>query len=1071
MSARNPQTLSGAGRVKTPHLCKMLVAALCCAAGFTLVSDGGVYVPFGERALVHATNDMAIAEAAISGTLIKDGGGALSLAAGHSDDGVIRVESGDVTVTRSSPAAATLPSALSSDAYLWLDAGTHVSLAEDDETVVAWLDVRESGMDGTAYPRAVVHGDEPGPLHVSTASATYLDFGALGSGRWLKWVDASGEHLRPLDIRHVFLVTVGQASNGVMLGDYTWWDASNYGGKKDFVIDFDGQAWWSFETSQYVRMGLVRLDRVLASEYPAKYPFPQDGTHLWDIAASGGVSASNFFNDRNLTLANHPDLRVDRQGGGKLCEVLVFTRKLTEEERVRVVAYLEGKWMGASETKLGGADLAADSTLTVNVASGEEQTVGTWNGLGTLAKTGVGTLNLAEPREFGVGNIRLDEGTVRSENELRIDLPFILAEGGQALAVSSNAVARSADANAERVRKTGVGVLPVAAVSNVVKQIDVEEGVLRFVPQLSPTSHVRHVQATIPNPSFEAYSGTVTTYSTGTAPTDWTITQVGSNGKGGLTTNGDRGIWVAPHGIPDGNAAVFLQFNAIVSTTVHVPVAGRYRLDLMAAARYDAANYRQHSFRISIGGRTIGVVKTSERTFSRYMFETPELPAGDLELKIEGLNATQNRSSVIDDFSMTLIEPANGRVVAIKNAGFEYSALMGSENSPQNYSTEPTGADWTFSEAGIAEVQTENMSGTEFSYFVPEGRRCAYVRNGGAISQDVTFPVANSRYRLTFLAARRPGDYTPNLAVFIDDAAVMPSYPIQQSSRFREFGVTFSVSNNVNARLRFVGDPAAKNTLLDSVRIERVVDAGIPDGETETDIDGGVLAEFETSGYYRVPENSTASFAGWQLRRGPDSNGVGVSCTNSPVGTPMYGRYELFMHGKSRIWRTLVLPRRGVYRLSLQAAGRRNYTGHVVDVFWRGDRIGSYVTKTADYQRETFRLIAPQDGAEGELAFIGQDVNGIFNNSPAGSRLDEIHLELMPDVAAAETPDVPRKTALNVRNGAKVDLAFDGVLNLRSISFGGRPVSGILTAASHPDFVTGGGSLYAPPSGTMVIFK
>ena len=44
MSARNPQTLSGAGRVKTPHLCKMLVAALCCAAGFTLVSDGGVFV-------------------------------------------------------------------------------------------------------------------------------------------------------------------------------------------------------------------------------------------------------------------------------------------------------------------------------------------------------------------------------------------------------------------------------------------------------------------------------------------------------------------------------------------------------------------------------------------------------------------------------------------------------------------------------------------------------------------------------------------------------------------------------------------------------------------------------------------------------------------------------------------------------------------------------------------------------------------------------------------------------------------------------------------------------------------
>ena len=207
------------------------------------------------------------------------------------------------------------------------------------------------------------------------------------------------------------------------------------------------------------------------------------------------------------------------------------------------------------------------------------------------------------------------------------------------------------------------------------------------------------------------------------------------------------------------------------------------------------------------------------------------------------------------------------------------------------------------------------------------------------------------------------------------------------------------------------------------------------------------------------------------MRRGPDSNGVGVSCTNSPVGTPMYGRYELFMHGKSRIWRTLVLPRRGVYRLSLQAAGRRNYTGHVVDVFWRGDRIGSYVTKTADYQRETFRLIAPQDGAEGELAFVGRDVNGVFNNSPAGSRLDEIHLELMPDVAAAETPDVPRKIALNVRNGAKVDLAFDGVLNLRSISFGGRPVSGILTAASHPDYIVGTGAFCVLPKGMFIDFR
>jgi hypothetical protein len=63
---------------------------------------------------------------------------------------------------------------------------------------------------------------------------------------------------------------------------------------------------------------------------------------------------------------------------------------------------------------------------------------------------------------------------------------------------------------------------------------------------------------------------------------------------------------------------------------------------------------------------------------------------------------------------------------------------------------------------------------------------------------------------------------------------------------------------------------------------------------------------------------------------------------------------------------------------------------------------------------------------------------------------------------------VASTTVVEVAQGAALDLDFAGTIKLETVRFGGRVVSGVISAATQPDYVTGSGALYSSPKGTFI---
>ena len=75
------------------------------------------------------------------------------------------------------------------------------------------------------------------------------------------------------------------------------------------------------------------------------------------------------------------------------------------------------------------------------------------------------------------------------------------------------------------------------------------------------------------------------------------------------------------------------------------------------------------------------------------------------------------------------------------------------------------------------------------------------------------------------------------------------------------------------------------------------------------------------------------------------------------------------------------------------------------------------------------------------------------------------------DTPASETPNLPEKLNVSVAAGAELRLEFTGTNRIDRLTLGGVPVSGIVSAATHPDYITGDGAFEIFPNGTIMIFR
>ena len=269
---------------------------------------------------VYGEGDVTIDRVSGKGTLVKRGPGSLKVGSLASlQNQTVKIEGGSFSTgggTRPIPSAARLPSGIA----FRVDASDLATLTLEDSAVVAIRDA-----DGRAN-QAVATNASIRPTWVANAlnGKGVIDFGAYGSGKFLVWSNQLST------IRTVFWVIDSAQGGGFLLGATNAASCDFHRGV-DFTTRL-GKIWSSAYGSPRVYQGSTRVNgmAVNGAAIPLGGTFELISLVTTDITTAGLFAADRAF--------------LDRTGGQRLAEVIVYTRALTDAEVLDVEAYLSDKW-------------------------------------------------------------------------------------------------------------------------------------------------------------------------------------------------------------------------------------------------------------------------------------------------------------------------------------------------------------------------------------------------------------------------------------------------------------------------------------------------------------------------------------------------------------------------------------------------------------------------------------------------------------------------------------------------------------------------------------------------------
>lgn len=1058
--------------------CALAACALAAGAGVARLPDAGA--ASGPRTF--------------TGELRKQGPGTTSVAR---DDlcavGAARlvVADGTLAVAAADGAPPPLPAPAALDAAaLWLDAARPATILPADGvagTVGTWLDARETG-DGSAAnpyvrPRAVAftnlahsaayapdpEGWFPRYVPASGGACAYVDFGRYSSGRNVRFAAADGSGFAVGGVRQAFAVL------GTQDGGYGFvFNPGSYHAvfaPKSYKTLAEGTLPTAFLQPaggwRTLASGLFRVD---GRPVDPSVSGPNGGYQLLDITPGrDGWHVEGLFSHN--AIANDND--GYRQGGGRLCEVILFASPLDESNRVAVTAYLQRKW---------GTRGAALSLATA--------------GAGRVLKTGDGdwklaTLDGSESRE--TPRVALAGGSFDGAQPVAFE-----ALAGTTLAASATGVVAAAEAPAGTVVKTGTGTLAVDALAPDVAHLAVREGTLRFAPRaFGASAFPTNLVGAIEDPSFEAFADAGIKPDTDRslkpdAPTHgWRSVRLeGSTEDGKVTrwTDDPAAHYyynVPGQRYPDGVYCGVLHIRGGLETALTLPADGVYRLSFWIAQR---PGYVGHETHILIDGEEVAQVQTREKAWQPCAFRLPWLAAGvhTLTLRSDANNskayrdATGGDSTVIpgntvalvDDFRVDWLE-AGTADVTLANPSFESAPFAFGRTYLENPASL---GGWACETAGAADaVVVERIgNGRETALRPAEGCRHLVLHGAARIAQTVRVARAGT-YRLSFAAASTAADArTTNtraeIGVFWNGASCGT---VRTTDWTRRYAFTVQVAaDNAAVELAFAGGGSL--VALDDVRLEALDTAAVLD---ETFTREGALADWTCVGEPSEIHDGAGLVEGQREDRIP-----GAWCD-----VDYDDRHCVGVRNRATLARTVTFPEAGTYRLSVAAIDRfYRYNGRPEELnlfggqefrawYARGgvtNEIGRFAPDTRErWVRHAFLFEVPEAG-EGVIGFSGlkesaQKIAGSTRYFSCGGLLDGIVVE---KVVRAAAPTLPKDLDIDVDEGASLALDAPVTNEVRTVRYAGRFHAGVLDAATCP-FITGPGALFARPRGTLLLVR
>ena len=565
------------------------------------------------------------------------------------------------------------------------------------------------------------------------------------------------------------------------------------------------------------------------------------------------------------------------------------------------------------------------------------------------------------------------------------------------------------------------------------------------------------------------------------------------------------------------------------STTVTVPMAGIYELAFDAKSRYgyvqtykEADGYaqanKQPQVEICLGrtwseAKVVGTLAIGTQRFFRFRYRLSVPEAGNWELGFRPVDTGRDACLFLDNFRLVRVaEPSAEEMVDIPNGSFDQlvrpaTAEVTAENPfiRARYCTLNVPASWTVSvDAGTtyASVITNGVIGSiTTGTIVEKGGQMQFFPLAAATRGAAALGFASTGGRATSASFAVPAGtwhlrgLVQRLASFVNMNPVRGDVSLMGTPAFcatltRADGGTLDLGAVTAATQRLapaIWPTAFTVTEGESVTLtltQTVADAmGLVDElslvRAETADFGNLIAEsgFEKKNSawkaYVVPDAPTTKYMysiaePIDYRDRPEHWGY---CA-------WEGERRLRLQNGKGVYQDLAIPQAGLHRFTMHVRARAdlaNYANNIVRVWLAQESVTNVLATTPTlYTRHWVEVSYLVDVPAAGTYRLGIEGRCRGADTPSNADLDA-HIDGVSLVRCRdeqdEAPSLPEGLRIDVAKGAQLFLDYTGTAVCGPVFYNGELYSGTLNAATHPEFITGSGTLEAIPFGLLFIVR
>jgi hypothetical protein len=1109
--------------------CKVAFAAATGIVGvfiaFGCFADT-LYLPVGVTTNVDVAADAALADTvslADRTAVVKGGAGKLTVPSGKfiQDKTVdIRVREGSValTATQQELAAYPEPTETMNKAAFWLESRTN--LVKDGDDIKVWRDVRDTDSSVTNHYYAVVDNTW---TNLCPQEATYKEkdavyFRGYQSGCWMNWQKPTGGQATVGNLYHVFLVHGASSYWGYALGQRKgqspYFHPGEPGGGANAVM-------WIAHNNETKPMHASRSFRD-GVEVDAFTTSQGTGIHVVEVdCLEMRQSAQCFFNDRDFWddgSGHNPMFGPDsttqieggkRSGGEYICEMLLFTNRLSEVERVSISNWLLRKWRDAVPPQKVPVAVALATNTVVEVETGAYSSLAV-SGDGTLANVGQDALVMLSHAQPVQRTVHLSAGA--SPIMLGHPMPVECAAGdtvNSAITYAGPKLTKTASAGEGKLVKTGNGLLLIDKIPEGVTELTVTGGLLMLS---DPDRHAdlvpgpdMNVAATIPEWSFETYNASSASncqkYFNNSEYEGWHgIKPVPDDGYSQVfifdSQYGSPTGWGLTVDPPDGKNCLAVKHYASAWREFTVPETGKYELEFWAAPRN---GYSGKHLDVMIGTSEsdlvrLGDIQTSDfQGWRRYVYRIGLLEVGttyQLWFKTKGENSSRNDClTQIDAVRVKLSEAVIG-TWAIPNGDFEDHAVGFSNSFTLDNTNRVTG--FTVEQhTGAAAAESGTANYTTFSAYGTDN----FARYNRPWSTGGT-----TQFYMTGTGSKLVTTFTPPAGRWHVQAD-MSAWCVSSSTAGKAYavdaevtigGVTTSLGQISTNEHRLAARKWPTAFVVDGETPVTLTLAGVvPNSWGHGILDNLVLVAAPATDENLLADPGIDDSSKWSIVKTPKPSGVTASqfmnCDSfykQHFGLDsLAGTKVAKIVNDDTIYQSVTFPTGGLYRLTVNLKTRgttvpSNSGNNPVDVYLAKDGVTNIVGRsdnaaTTNYNEYAFTFAVPEVGGTYDVGFHGTSVWG-GDGTPTVDRTMLLDAAWLCRVESEHELVLPKDLNIEVAEGARLQLDFAGTNEVFSLRIAGRKCSGYISAETRPDLfpaLSGPGTLYIRDRGLLIVVR